>query len=396
MIIPVILALMLAHPEPSTPQANEQWWTIDFWEMGIGQPSCEDEPSDGPACRVEEVDQGVIDRLHAQAVALGEQGMDYHYTLEGEVLTLFSLAEPRNSFVCCDIQGPFEGYQTSSGQSLSIAQFVLPEGAFIELMLLNDVTLHGNARISASTSPFLTAYLERDTDLGRFEVDTLDIDGFDRGVHVYRHQPDERPHFVVYMKDGLAFTYIATLQSYYGDQFEALPPFAFVGVESGDVQARNDEYLPGRPGAAEAYVNYRSAFATRIVPEVEARLQYEGGAAGRILTGRSSGGKWVLDYGLDHPGFASSVIAMSPAGRDLEALPAPDPDHGRQTYYLSVGRIETQSFVDSARQARDLLADRGIKVHYQETAGGHSDSSWSPFFVEAFEQITGVRRELEP
>ena len=377
---------LLSHPEPDGPHPEGQWWSIDFWGLEIGQPICADTTQASIACQFDVIDQSDIDRLHQDTVSKGAGDDDYYYEFQNGELTIYSQAEARNSFVCCDIQGPFNETSTSSGERLSAARFRLPEGSIIELMLLNDVTLHGSTTVGQASSPYWRAFHERG-DVGPFETRSLSVDGFDRSVEIYSHRPDQPTDIVFYLKDGLALPFLEGLRAYYGDQWNNLPNFALVGIESGDVQTRSDEYLSQLTEDQEAYTRYRTIFSERIAPQVGNTLNFQGDAARRVLVGQSNGAKWVLDYGLDTPNFASHIIAMSPAGRNLSAPSLSDEAYEGFEIFMSVGALEIETFITGARFNRDLLREHGVKITYAELPGGHSFSSWGPFFIEAFDQI---------
>lgn len=393
-MIAVFMALALVgHPDAPPPAGHGDWSDIDFWAMEIGQPECDETENLATACQVTRVDQAQIDALFSELSILDGDSSTYHYVIEGETLTIYSLAHPRNSFVCCDIQGPFYSYKTSEGNTLSIAQFLLPHNAFFELMLLNNVTLQGDPVINQAVSPYLQAYLDREANAADNGVQSLNVTGFDRDIEVFRKDPGLPVETIFYLKDGLASSFLSGLRAYYGRQFDDLPNFALIGIESGDIETRYNECLSEMTADRAVYARYRATFADVIVPEMEARLQFSGGATNRILVGQSNGGKWVLDYGLDHPEFASHIVVMSPAGQAISAPQRPVGDYAEQRYYLSVGRIEGDGWVSDARGARDTLEAFGIEVFYREMAGGHSESSWAPFFIEAFEQITGIQSD---
>jgi predicted esterase len=393
MITALLILALLSHPDAPPPTGYGDWSDIDFWAMEIGQPHCDETENLATACQVRRVDQAQIDALYRELSILDDDSSNYHYVIEGETLTIYSFAHPRDSFVCCDIQGPFYAYQTSEGNSLSVAQFLLPHNAFFELMLLNNVTLQGDPVINQAVSPYLQAYLDREANGADNGVQSLNISGFDRGIEVFRKDPGLPVETVFYLKDGLARSFLSGLRAYYGRQFDDLPNFALIGIESGDIETRYNEYLSEMTADPAVYARYRSTFSDVIVPTMEARLQFSGGAADRVLVGQSNGGKWVLDYGLDHPEFASHVVSMSPAGQAITAPQGPAELYAEQRYYLTVGRIEGAGFVRDARAARDTLEASGIDVFYREMPAGHSESSWAPFFIQAFEQIVGVQPE---
>lgn len=391
MVIAVFFALaLIGHPEQANPAGDGAWSNIDFWEMGIGQPFCSELENHSEACQVEEVDPASVEQLYQRALSSDIEGNSYYYQLADDLLTIYSLSRPKNSFVCCDIQGPFNPVIMSDGAVLSVAQFIIPSEATIRLMLLNDVSLVGSEIISRSESPYVEAFLLSSTERAAPNFHNLNVPGFDRGIHIYRNNYRLPPEYIFYFKDGVDDSFVQSVQKYYGDQFSNLPSFAFVGIESGDVETRTNEYLIELGEDPDAYSRYRDNFSYVVVPQVEEFLEFEGGGSNRVIVGQSNGGKWVLDYALDFPSFAASIVSMSPGGLALVVEGRPGALDCGSRFYLAVGEIEALSFVRDARLARDRLQQAGLDLYYRELSGGHSASTWAPFFVEAFENIIEV------
>ena len=74
-----------------------------------------------------------------------------------------------------------------------------------------------------------------------------------------------------------------------------------------------------------------------MAPVVEQRYGLGGAASRRALLGWSNGAEWSLDYGVHHPGFADTVVALSPTA---PRQPLAFSDLPGRRFELRAGRFE--------------------------------------------------------
>ncbi|WP_339746464.1 hypothetical protein [uncultured Maricaulis sp.] len=388
LVKPIALCLMLLAPSGGAGALD--WPEIDFWAVGIAEPECRSSSPPFPKlCEIRHLSQADLDEITNELFAAASNG-EYLSTLSDGILTISSLSAERESFVCCDIQGPFRAHENSDGQPISVARFGVPAGAFIHIELMNDVDMIGSGYILESISDYQKAYIGSQESQIDVDYQTIRFDSLDRDVHVFQNRPDLPPKHIFYVKDGnnAPHVFAPALLEYYGGTLSEMPSFALIGIESGSSDVRLNEYVRAMSNDTAAYDRYRSIFEDAIVPQIEEMLGYTGGAAGRVLFGQSNGGRWVLDYSLDHPSFACSIMAMSIAGGNLEQSEVAEASSATdcRNYYLAAGQLEG-SMLARTEDMHHMLLAAGLSSQLVIEAGGHNFSSWVPAFLFFFDQI---------
>ncbi|CAM3448310.1 MULTISPECIES: alpha/beta hydrolase [Saccharibacillus] len=192
---------------------------------------------------------------------------------------------------------------------------------------------------------------------------------------------------VVYCQDGEEFFNFGRIATYANQLIldEGVEPFIVVGIEV-DVKTRTAEYAPFGD-RHEAYVN---CIMREIIPFVEQKYRVRGDD--RILAGDSLGGSMSLHLSLLYPGEFPRIISLSGAYyEESQEIIAREEDLGWLDTYMIVGLQENEyktdhgtfDFVDLNRRTRDLLLDRGAKVHYMEKEGKHLWGFWQKELPDA-------------
>ena len=143
---------------------------------------------------------------------------------------------------------------------------------------------------------------------------------------------------------------------------------------------REKEYL--------ANADFARAFATELVPAIDAKYRTKTDAASRGVLGSSLGGLTsILFAGQYSQVFANGAGQSSAifADTDLDKLVTAPKDAVR--FHLDVGTYETSIFkvnlLEGNRRLRDSLQSRGYTLEYTEVHEGHSWGSWSARIPEA-------------
>ena len=384
----------------SGPSLAQDWSDIDFWEMEISESECAaNTPPFTQLCEIRDYTFIDLAELRQRVEEQAPRGA-YLIEYENQILTIASLSEERNSFICCDIQAPFRSLTSDFGPPISIAVFGVPEGSFLQIDLLNGVDVIGPTSIGMATSEYQAAYLNTLEDDRVVPYETITVPGFARDVYIYRNTPERTPNFIFYVKDGsdAAHMFGPALATFYGEEIVELPSFALVGIESGDRDRRRDEYLRNRTLDVAAFDQYWAEFSDIIVPFIEDRLGYTNGPSGRVLVGKSNGGRWVLDYSLRHPGFACNVITMSIAGQvpDASEVTSLRQQQDCRRYFVSAGQLESAAFVDDTEEIHQLLVSHEIPTDLVIENSGHDFSTWVPSFLRFFQEIIGEKAKSRP
>lgn len=169
-----------------------------------------------------------------------------------------------------------------------------------------------------------------------------------------------------------------------------IAPCILVGIDNVGAH-RLDDYTPvpmhGRGGHAD---DYGRLLLTQIKPFVDHRYRTLPDAAHTAIAGASLGGLCALHLALRHPHVFGHAAALSPTlawghdwlPRTLNRLPARLPVR----IWIDAGKREPPELRRQLRRLRELLQDRGWRVHRQarradlrcpEIAGGrHDERSW--------------------
>ncbi|MBW7456735.1 alpha/beta hydrolase [Paenibacillus sepulcri] len=194
---------------------------------------------------------------------------------------------------------------------------------------------------------------------------------------------------VVYCQDGedfFNFGRIATL----ANQLildEGVEPFLIVGVDV-DKQKRTAEYSPD----GELYDGYVAFFAEELIPFIEDKYPARREPSHRILAGDSLGGTVSLHIALAYPELFHQVISFSGAYYpESRSIASQEIDLKRLTLYMIVGLQETDyqtdrgiyNFVEINREMKQVLEERGARIHYGEHEGRHVWGFWQKYIPEA-------------
>ena len=153
-------------------------------------------------------------------------------------------------------------------------------------------------------------------------------------------------------------------------QRNEIPPILVVMVPPLD---RNKEY--------RANADFARAFATELVPAIDAKYRTRTDAASRAVLGSSLGGLISVFLTGQYPQVFANCAGQSTAvfaDTDLEKLiTAPQSD---VRFHLDAGTYETSvsnyDLLAGSRRLRDFLQSRGYPLEYHEVHEAHSWGTW--------------------
>jgi enterochelin esterase family protein len=170
-------------------------------------------------------------------------------------------------------------------------------------------------------------------------------------------------------------------------QRNEIPPILMVMVPPLD---RNKEYW--------ANADFARAFATGLVPAIDAKYRTKPDAASRAVLGSSLGGLVSIFLSAQYPQVFANCAGQSSAvfaDTDLEKLiTAPKSD---VRFHLDVGTYESNvsqhDLLAGNRRLRDFLQSRGYALEYREVHEGHSWGNWPARIPEALRYFWALPRK---
>ncbi len=388
---PIMVSILLLIGNISTAAAQDNFHdneeiTLDLiHKYDIREPECKKPLDETQICQFKvQVTDSLIDYINR--VYPDDYKGKYLIDRQDEILNIISINPNQPSFVCCDIQSPFQSLKLPDNHDLSIARFFVPKGVRAEITLFGDVEIIGEQQIGDLNDIYSQSYSASRKDVDMIgEVSKLNVEGFYRTLNIYRSYPGTSPDSVYYFKDGESVSAFAiAVEVHYKRQGLPIPNIALVGIPSGSVAIRPLEYLKNRE--SPQYNLYRERFSDKIVPSVEAFLGYRKGRVGRRLVGFSDGGAWVYDYFVDYPSFAKAAIALSPGGGIPKSLPPCSNQEFCGLIYIGGGTQEP-GFLANAKGVFERLQHSGWEANFEELNSGHSPSTWGPILLKAISEL---------
>jgi len=206
--------------------------------------------------------------------------------------------------------------------------------------------------------------------------------GNERQAKVYLpwgYRETKERYRTLYVHDGIGYLNLAKINEIVDAMIDTreIPPIIMVLVPPLN---REKEYL--------ANADFARAFATELVPAIDAKYRTKTDAASRGVLGSSLGGLTsILFAGQYSQVFANGAGQSSAifADTDLDKLVTAPKDAVR--FHLDVGTYETSIFkvnlLEGNRRLRDSLQSRGYTLEYTEVHEGHSWGSWPARIPEA-------------
>ena len=315
---------------------------------------------------------------------------EFHAKLVDNRLTIFALNPSAPTFICCDIQSPLHIFEVQDLGKFHFIQFRIPRGGFFELLLLGQDKFLGPSFLFDKIDHYQALYIDSLPVKENSKIFKYRSENFGRDIFIYQPLENAAPDSIIYLKDGVdIYGYVEALELLFKAKNQPLPNIALVGFASGESEIRSKEYVRwGREveGQDDAYEAYSRNFRDILVPEIERHLGYRNGAKGRVLSGKSAGGAWVVSFALDNPGFANTVWAYSPAGQPSGIMG--EHKHSSETptrFFLGVGKFETAFMADTKVLDRELSL-RGFQSRLEIKNSGHNQTTWVPLFLEHFEE----------
>ncbi len=183
----------------------------------------------------------------------------------------------------------------------------------------------------------------------------------------------------LYVQDGVDYLNLGKINEIVDAMIQRneIPPILMVMVPPLD---RNKEYW--------ANADFARAFATELVPAIDARYRTKPDAASRAVLGSSLGGLISIFLTGQYPQVIANCAGQSSAvfaDTDLEKLiTAPKSD---VRFHIDVGTYESNvshhDLLAGNRRLRDFLQSRGFAVEYHEVHEGHSWGNWPARIPEA-------------
>jgi len=315
---------------------------------------------------------------------------EFHAKLVDNHLTIYALNPLAPTFICCDIQSPVHIFEVDGLGDFHFGQFQIPRGGFFELILLGHDKFLGPSFLFEKIDPYQTLYIDSLPVKGNSKIFKYQSENFGRDIFIYQPLEDVEPDSIIYLKDGVdIYGYVGALELLFKAKNQPLPNIALVGFASGESEVRSKEYVRwGREveGQDDAYEAYSRNFRDILVPEIERHLGYRNGAEGRVLSGKSAGGAWVVSFALDNPGFARTVWAYSPAGQPSGIIGEQKHSSATSTrFFLGVGMFE-EAFMADTKVLYTELSLRGFQSSLVIKNSGHNQTTWVPLFLEHFEE----------
>lgn len=320
---------------------------------------------------------------------------EFHARIVDNRLTIFALNPSAPTFICCDIQSPVRIFEVDGQGEFHFGQFRIPRGGFFELLLLGQNKFFGPSFLFDNIDAYQTLYIDSLPVRDNAKIIKYRSENFGRDIFIYQPQKDTKPDSIIYLKDGVdIYGYVGALELLFKAKKQPLPNIALVGFASGESEVRSREYVRwGREveGQDDAYEAYSRNFRDILVPEIELHLGYRNGAEGRVLSGKSAGGAWVVSFALDNPGFANTVWAYSPAGQPLAVMGEQKHSPAATTrFFIGAGSFEGAFTADSKVLHRELSL-RGFQTSLEIKNSGHNQTTWVPLFLEHFEETFRIR-----
>ena len=230
-------------------------------------------------------------------------------------------------------------------------QYVYPAG----------LSFTGEHEVTASLleGPAAPAYrwsAERDVAHGAVRLDVVD------GRRVWRYVPPAAPEALLLLFDGHEYTTLAPIQNVLDNLLAEglIPPTAAVLPDAPETEGRFRDL-----GMNRAFLDWCC----------ETLLPWSGLVAPRdrtIVAGSSMGGLASLYFARERPDLFGAAIAQSGGFPDMPVvIPAGLPVR----FALDVGVLE-DDLIDSVRELRDDLLDKGYEPGYLEFPGGHDFFWW--------------------
>lgn len=176
----------------------------------------------------------------------------------------------------------------------------------------------------------------------------------------------------LYVQDGLDYLNLGKINEIVDAMIDEkeIAPIVMVLVPPVD---RDKEYL--------ANADFARAFATELVPAIDAKYRTKADGGSRAVMGSSLGGLISIMIAGQYPQVFANCAGQSSAvfgDTDLDKLVTAPKDAVR--FHLDVGTYETSVFkinlLESNRRLRDSLQSRGYMLEYTEVHEGHSWGNW--------------------
>jgi enterochelin esterase-like enzyme len=197
----------------------------------------------------------------------------------------------------------------------------------------------------------------------------------ERQVKVYLpwgyHDSRER-YKTLYVQDGLDYLNLGKINEIVDAMIDEkeIAPIVMVLVPPAD---RNKEYL--------ANADFARAFATELVPAIDAKYRTKADPGSRAVLGSSLGGLISIQLAGQYPQVFANCAGQSTAifaDTDLDKLVTARKDAVK--FHLDVGTYETAVFkinlLEGNSRLRDSLQSRGYALEYMEVHEGHSWGNW--------------------
>jgi enterochelin esterase-like enzyme len=197
----------------------------------------------------------------------------------------------------------------------------------------------------------------------------------ERQVKIYLpwgyHDSKER-YKTLYVQDGLDYLNLGKINEIVDAMIDEKEIAPIVMVLAPPVD-RNKEYLPN--------ADFARAFATELVPAIDAKYRTKPDAQSRAVLGSSLGGLISMQLAGQYPQVFANCAGQSTAifaDTDLDKLVTARKDAVK--FHLDVGTYETAVFkinlLEGNSRLRDSLQSRGYALEYMEVHEGHSWGNW--------------------
>jgi enterochelin esterase-like enzyme len=154
--------------------------------------------------------------------------------------------------------------------------------------------------------------------------------------------------------------------------------------------------VPTPPGGRDNTTAFMQELLTDVLPLVEGAYRVRTDAAGRAIAGLSMGGRQALTVGLNHPDRFAWVGAMSssiPPEETLTPALAGAAAINKKLRWLWIACGKEDGLFKRNETFVALLAEKGIKHHWQATEGAHRWPVWRGYLAEIAPQLfkTGAK-----
>ncbi len=182
---------------------------------------------------------------------------------------------------------------------------------------------------------------------------------------------------VLYVTDGQWYVESGEMPGLLDEMIEdgAIRPLIVVFVDNRDP---NDLQNNRRNGQFWCNTRYSDFFIEELIPEIDSSYKTSPVRSERTILGLSFGGLNSACFGLHASSFFEGIAMQSPAMRPVPDLLSTYDTLPKKPLNIFLSTGTKRDNTASARRFRDILQDKGYRLHYEEVPFGHNWQNWKP------------------